>query len=166
MKRVIIGTMAIALIGCVPKPPQDEKSAGGYVNIYSTSSVAIAQDRADKLCGGKAYLTDNENSPNRYYSYKPTFPKIEFNCDIEMAAYLGNEEAKKIKMKRIEEAYKEMYKAQYELKEVRRKNADPKKLESYTERDPDGTIRSYSFFNGKSCEAITYPDGTGKTTCD
>lgn len=43
MKRVIIGTMAIALIGCVPKPPQDEKSAGGYVDIYSTSSVAIAQ---------------------------------------------------------------------------------------------------------------------------
>ena len=58
-----------------------------------------------------------------------------------MAAYQGSQEAKDIKMKRIEEAYKEMYKAQYELKEVRRKNADPNKLESYTERDPDGTIR-------------------------
>lgn len=167
MKRVIIGTMAIALIGCVPKPPQDKKSAGGYVDIYSTSSVAIAQDRADKLCGSHAYYVSNDNDLTKVMGkYAPSFPKIRFNCDLEMAAYLGSKEAKEIKMKRIEEAYKEMYKAQYELKEVRRKNADPKKLESYTERDPDGTIRSYSFLNGKSCESIVYPDGTGKTTCD
>lgn len=168
MKRVIIGTMAIALIGCVPKPPQDEKSAGGYVvDIYSTSSVAIAQDRADKLCGSHAYYVSNDNDLTKVMGrYAPSFPKIRFNCDLEMAAYLGSKEAKEIKMKRIEEAYKEMYKAQYELKEVRRKNADPNKLESYTERDPDGTIRSYSFLDGKSCESIVYPDGTGKTTCD
>ncbi|EAP4832911.1 hypothetical protein EGS93_18710 [Salmonella enterica] len=163
MKRVMMGVMALALVGCAPKPPEDRKS-GSFIYIYSTTSKAIAQDRADKLCGGHAFYTSNGHLFASKYG--PRYPAIEFNCDLDMAAYQGSQEAKDIKMKRIEEAYKEMYKAQYELKEVRRKNADPKKLESYTERDPDGTIRSYSFLDGKSCESIVYPDGTGKTTCD
>ncbi|MDI7679038.1 hypothetical protein QLY75_21190 [Cronobacter sakazakii] len=146
MKRVILATLAIGLAGCAPTQPKDQKYIGSTVDIYSTSSVAIAQDRADKLCGSHAYFVSNDNDLKEVLGkYASPDPKIRFNCDLEMAAYLGSKEAYEIKMKRTEQAYKEMYKAQYRLKEARRRNADPKKLESYKERDPDGTIRSYSF---------------------
>lgn len=164
MKGVILSAFTIVLVGCVPKPPEDKRSIGGFVDIYSTTSTAIAQDRADKLCGGHAYFVINEHTLPKIVVTGT--PGIRFNCDIDMAAHQGSKEAKDILMKRLEEAYKDMYKAKYEQKEARRRSADPKKLESYTERDPDGTIRSYSFLNGRSCESIVYPDGTGTTTCD
>lgn len=102
----------------------------------------------------------------KYAIYKEKYPSIPFNCDLEQAAYEGSTEAKEIKMQRIESAYKNYYKAQYQLKESRRKNSNPNKYESYTETDPDGTIRSYSFHNNKSCESIVTTDGKAETKCD
>ncbi|HHC5227318.1 TPA: hypothetical protein ACN5P3_004082 [Citrobacter freundii] len=163
MKRVFMGALAVALVGCESTPPED-KNFGGFVYIYSTTSKAIAQDRADQMCGGHAYYIYNEHL--HASEYGPRYPAIKYNCDLDMAASEGSQEAREIKKKRLEEAYSKLIGAHYELKESRRQNADPNKLESYTERYPDGTTLSYSFYKGKSCETITYTDGTGTTTCD
>ncbi|MEN0581921.1 hypothetical protein AAIG39_23390 [Phytobacter palmae] len=167
MKKVIISSFAFLLTSCATQP-KDTVNSIGYVYIYSTTSVAIARDRADKLCGSKAYFLDQEYENQKLMQmYHPiNNPSIQFNCNLEQAAYSGSTEAKEIKMKTIEAAYKEYYKAQYQLKEVRRKNADPNKYESYTETDPDGAIRSYSFHDNKSCETIVTTDGKAETKCD
>ncbi|MCX8986116.1 hypothetical protein [Citrobacter portucalensis] len=165
MKKIIILLPAFLLISCATKP-KDTVDSIGYVYIYSTSSVAIARDRADKLCGSHAFFLDS-NYPRRNYTYyTEQHPSIPFNCNLEQAAYEGSTEAKEIKMKNIESAYKDYYKAQYQLKEIRRKNANPAKYESYTETDPDGTIRSYSFHDNKSCETVVTVNGKAETKCD
>lgn len=161
-KLVTIGLM-VALTGCV-SPRQDTKSTS-YVDIYSTTSVAIAQDRADKLCGSHAYLLDRayDAKSARTSNIQRSIP---FNCDLDQAAYSGSSEARDISLKKTEEAYKDYYKAIYQQKEMRRKNADPAKYESYTETDPDGTVRTYGFSNGKSCETIVHTDGTARASCE
>lgn len=165
MKILFVSAVAISLVSCSSQP-KDKIDGIGYVYIYSTSSVAIARDKADKLCGSHAYFMDEKYESRNYHYIKEQYPSIPFNCDLEQAAYEGSTEAKEIKMKNLEEAYKENYIAQYKLKEVRRQSANPKKYESHTETDPDGTIRSYSFYDNKSCETIYTTDGKSETTCN
>lgn len=165
-KNMIIITLLSPLIGCAPKgsaTPQDFKS-GSDVFIYSESSVASAQDRANRMCGSHAYFIVDLREKNP----KPFDPKyaINFNCDVKQASELGNSDAYKIQQEKAKSAYQEYIGEMQRLKEARRKRADPNKYESYTETDPDGTVRSYNFFNGKSCEVNISSSGNAGTYCE
>ena len=67
MKKIIISSFAFLLISCATKP-KDTVDSIGYVYIYSTNSVAIARDIADKLCGSHAFFLDS-NYDRRNYTY-------------------------------------------------------------------------------------------------
>lgn len=167
MKRTILVALALSVLaGCAPpiRYEYQDMKIGSLIDIYSESSMALAQDKADKMCGSHAYFIINlkEDTPppdDRYQS-------IRFSCDLSLAASEGSDEARKIQHEKTVAAYREYVGKMQQLKEARRKRADPSKYESYTETDPDGTVRSYNFFGGKSCEAIVYSTGSAETHCE
>lgn len=61
MKKILLSLASLLLSSCTTQP-KDKIDSVGYVYIYSTSSVAIARDRADQLCGSHAYFLDSRYS--------------------------------------------------------------------------------------------------------
>lgn len=168
MKRIIIAAAIVStLTGCagIPIRTVPDSLVAGRVEIYSTPLVFFAQQKADALCGKHAYLQDRSYSAasNAEKTAKGIPASIPFACTLDDATY--STEADKEKMKQIEASYINYYKAVEKQKEVRRRNADPRKLESHTETGPDGEIRSYSFLNGKTCETIAR-GGSVETHCE
>ncbi|EAM5558414.1 hypothetical protein ABG178_004746 [Salmonella enterica] len=167
---MIVALTAASLVGCSTNhvaPVREDEKTGSYVYIFSTRSTTIAQAKADKMCGSHSYFISNPEMVDA--SFYMLYP-IRFNCDLNQAAYEGSAEAIKIlkeeNLSAQEKAYTNYMRETEKIKETRRKNANPNKYESYTITDPDGTIRSYSFFGGKTCESISYSSGTAETHCD
>lgn len=163
----MIFTLGIAyLTGCAEqsyRPRMQDLKIGDNISIYSESNLALAQDKADKLCGSHAYfLIDFKNGLSlRDAQYQ----SITFNCDVEQAAHSGNQEAREIQNKKSLDAHKEYVRTVEKIKDARRKAADPNKYESYTETDAYGNVRTYSFFGGKTCESTITTEGAAYSHC-
>ncbi|MGT8792201.1 hypothetical protein [Klebsiella oxytoca] len=167
MEKTIIAALIIATLSGCSQPPkstlQDQKY-GSSVTIFSANNLMQAQAKADQLCGSHAFFIRDSRSNNEYL-YSNVYG-IEYQCNVVDAAYYGNPEARKLQHDKEIEAYKNYVKTTEEIKESRRKNADPNKYESYTETDPYGNVRSYNFFNGRVCESTVTTGGTAETHCE
>lgn len=165
-KIVIVSVTSILLVGCAPPPKmaQKDQKIGNRVTIFAADNLLQAQARADQLCGSHAFFIIDLRS-NATSTYGDLYG-IRYNCDLAEAAIDGSNEAKKIQHDKEVEAYKKYVRTTEDIKEQRRKRANPNKYESYTETDSYGNVRTYSFFNGQSCEASITAEGSAQTHCD
>ncbi|MDL0064797.1 hypothetical protein [Enterobacter chengduensis] len=159
----IVSTM---LIGCTPPkiPVQKDQRLGNRVTIFAADNLLQAQARADQLCGAHAFFVIDLRSDSTS-TYGDLYG-IRYNCNLEEAAIDGSAEARKIQHDKEVEGYKEYVRTTENIKEERRKRAAPNKYESYTETDSYGNVRTYSFFNGQTCEASVTAEGAAQTHCE
>ncbi len=141
----------------------------GWVKIYSTTDMRAAQDKAEALCGKKAYYLEKQHVIQVGLEKKSLYPipvYIPFQCEMYAAARAGNTEAReqvKIENEKGLERLKEAKKRQYEAHKAYAKKYGS---DSYSLVNPDGSIEAYSFdTDGNVCGGTADQNGS-HTYCD
>lgn len=168
IRLIFIGVL---LCGCVSRPVPNDliDNEYGWVKIYSTTNMLEAQNKADILCGKRAYYLKQYHESNiqiakNAYYHTPVY--IPFQCEIRAAAIAGNLEAQKqveIENEKILAQLAEAKRYQYEAHKAYAKKYG---VDSYSLVNPDGSIEAYSFdVNGNVCSSVTDQYGS-HTYCD
>ncbi|MEE7524462.1 hypothetical protein [Enterobacter roggenkampii] len=173
MKYISIIILTSFISACVYHPLTEDKydKESGDVKIYSTSDMSVAKMKADLLCGKHSYYNKNLHESNiSFFRKDPSsyfdMNYIPFQCDVYAAARAGNEEAKNIVNKEIEEAHRRLDAAKNYQYEVHKAYAKKHGGDSYSVINPDGSIEAHSIGkDGNACHSTVSRYGS-ETYCD
>ncbi|EPD6703906.1 hypothetical protein ACSDK8_004258 [Cronobacter dublinensis] len=168
-KIALITVATLSLLGCEQQRTLQDNfdQENGWVKIYSTTDINLAQSKADAYCGNHAfYLKAEHNSNISVFNKNPhdnlLFNYIPYQCNAHYAAMAGSSEAKAIDEKENSDALKSLEKAKRHQYEVHKAIAKKHGGDSYSVINSDGSIEAYSFDgNGGECVAFSNKNGSG-----
>ncbi|EKP4474654.1 hypothetical protein P3X16_000007 [Cronobacter dublinensis] len=169
MKKIVLITVAtLSLLGCKQQRTLQDKfdQENGWVKIYSTTDINLAQSKADAYCGNHAFYLKAEHDSNiGIVNENPNdnflFNYIPYQCNAHYAAIAGNSEAKAIDEKEKSDALKSLEKAKRHQYEIHKAFAKKHGGDSYSVVNPDGSIEAYSFDgNGNECVGFSNKNGS------
>lgn len=173
MKKILLALVLINFTGCVSHPVFQDRmdKEYGWVKIYSTKDINIAQRKADFLCGHHAFYLKNEHEANVDIIKKDLYINnfanyIPFQCEVVAASRAGNAEAIQIVNKETQESYKKLDEAKRKQYEAHKAYAKKYGSDSYSVINPDGSIEAHSFDrNGNACHSSVSKNTSG-SYCD